>query len=176
MTQPRAYEKRLFFVPSWVWKVIQRNKLSREDFMNYNKIKEYLTDEDLACLWLINDRQNIFIGSAEMNFSWAYTSNVDEAKMEHILEISKAYEEEFATRLFSENDVGDKPFEIIDIDTDTFVIVIYPGHFGLSTANQNRFNLARELLKIEYNRNNFTTCAKKSYFSPYLDQLIKANK
>ena len=84
MTQPRAYEKRLFFVPSWVWRVIQRNKLSREDFMSYNKIKDYLTDEDLACLWLINDRQNIFIGSSEMNLSWAYTIGVDQAKMDQV--------------------------------------------------------------------------------------------
>lgn len=175
MTQPRAYSKNLFFVPSWVWRVIKRYNLSIQDFTDYRKMEQYLTNEDLASLFLINDNIETYIGATNFNYFWEY-SHLENDKFEDVNSLAQRYKEEFMTRLYSTNvELSPKAFEIFDLSTNLYVVVIYPRHFSASSGANNRYELTRELLKLEYNRNDFTSCANLPYFGTYLHTLIKSS-
>jgi len=160
-----APEKRVSLIPSWVWRAVQRSGLPAESLHDWNAMKSRLSQEDLASLVSIMDQQNRILGTL---YATDLAIEPYEYLREELFDAVRLNMPSFLTRLFDAPPEGDIPYEIKDLVTEYWTVIIYPGHFSPNLSKTNTFNLCRELCIKEYNRSDFESAAKKDFFNTYL--------
>lgn len=170
-------------IPFWVEKVLKRNKLSLKDILDYEKIRKYFSMEDLAGLLSIQDSGSFnvfqkFTLRTVLLSSWEKTSGVLSAELGSAV-IPLSYSEEVKSYVtmkivgddVTSQEVNEPSYRIVDIERNTFCIVLYPGFLKLQEVVESLLNFVRDILKVFYVYHKVEDVSKEPIFRFYLDLL-----
>lgn len=171
-------EKNVFLVPYWIVNTIERNRLTLNSILDLEKLTSITSAEDLALTSLLNERSDRIFGTSSYSpslYSNWYKDSVSWNKFNtQIKPLEQIVQSDLETRLFNLTSYNEKypiPFEIKDIDANTFLVIIYPGYFGGPDYQKHQFNITKELLKLFYVYEGYDDMARRQVFEYYLNQL-----
>lgn len=169
--------KKLLLLPFWIMQILQRNSLPMETVKDLEKLRTVASAEDLALTIKLNQQSAAVFGidvtSPEQALPWCKTVAAM-AIYNQLVELLPLHEQGLQERLFSETNLDPrfpKEFDIHDLDGDTFLVIIYPGHFGGAEAYRNQTKLIRTYLELWYGYSNFDSVARDPLFAQYLERL-----
>ena len=168
--------KSLFLVPYWIVNSLARHGLPLTTVRDLPKLREIVSAEDLTLTLILNQHPAPVFGvdapTSGLN-SWL-TSPEACAIYGKLTDLVPLHQQGLEERLLNEHNADPKyphEFEIRDLDDDTFLVIIYPGHFGGADAQRHQFKLIRAYLKQWYGYSNFDAVARDPLFQRYLTQL-----
>jgi hypothetical protein len=171
-------EKNVFLIPYWIVNTIERNHYTLDTVLNLEKLTDITSAEDLALTSLLNeDNSKVFgvnIYSPSLYQNWYKDGKVWEKFNTQIKPLEQLLHNEIDNRLFNEaslNSNYQEPFEIKDIDSKTFLVIIYPGYFGGTKFKEYQNKLGKELLKLFYVYEGYDCMTKRQIFEHYLNNL-----
>ena len=171
----------VLFVPHWIARIMDREKLSYNEFFNLNDLRKHFSVEDLAILYWINNETGIFensTGMMERNVwntpaEWEYIDNqlkpMKPIAMDAIAARLGTAETSTVTAVTDDDYV---PFKIINIGdmVSVFVVIQYPGQ-----TDEHRSMLVTELLKLLYAHAGYDNMANNPLFKGYIERLALVN-
>ncbi len=170
-------------VPFWVEKVLKRNNLNLSDILDYSKIRKYFSLEDLAGLIFVQDNlslkpfENLNLNTILLS-SWRKTSGVLTSELDSgaiPLSYSKEVSSYVKTMLCGNNettqDVKDSVYRIVDIERNTFCIVLKEGFIKEEGLAFNLLNFIKDILKVFYVYHKVEDVSKEPIFRTYLELL-----
>lgn len=171
-------EKNVFLVPYWIVNTVERNSLTLNTILDLEKLTSITSAEDLALTSLLNEHSEKIFGvssySPSLYSNW-YKDQVSWNKFStQIKPLEQIVFNDLEVRLFNESARNDRyplPFEIKDVDSNTFLVIIYPGFFGGPDYKQHQFNIIKELLKLFYVYEGYDDMARRQIFEYYINQL-----
>ncbi len=171
-------EKNIFLVPYWLVNTVVRNNFTIDTILNLEKLIDVTSPEDLALTSLLNERsEKVFgIGSFATSLydNW-YKNSFGWSKFEsQIKPLTPLVQDDLDARLFNESsktEIYPVPFEIKDVNQNTFLVIIYPGFFSEDDAKKHRFELTSSLLKLFYVYEGYDNMARRQLFECYINQL-----
>ncbi len=170
-------EKEVFVIPFWVKNILDRNKLPLDTVFDVIKLRSITSAEDLVLTALLNQNTVPLFGVQKHLYSidvrWNKSAEAS-AEYSQLMNLRSVHEQGLEERLFNEKNVDanyPKPFDILDIGQDTFLIVIYPGYFGGPDAHKHQRSLVSSYLKQWYGYSNYDSMAQDVLFEHYLKQL-----
>lgn len=153
------------FIPSWVETVLNRNSYTFDDCLNYDKLRQILSLEDITGFLALQelDRFKDEIPRALFN-SWkdsatgAYLVELDSTV--YSLSRSNELKEELLLRLSSKdsNTLGEVMckeenniyYKVVDINKTFAALIVYPGFFEFVKKPENEYKILVDQLKILY--------------------------
>lgn len=171
----------VLFVPHWIARVMDREKLSYNVLFNLDSLKKHFSLEDLSVLYWMNNENDIFANSQYMMESSLWTS-AKEIEYIHnsIIPMKAIAKDAIAARIKQDEGSGfaidgsveTLPFKIVNIadKASVFVVVQYPG--GSKT---HQFMLVTELLKLLYAHAGYDSMASSQLFKGYIENLALVN-
>jgi len=169
--------KHVFLVPFWIVNLLERHKLPLTTVKNLVKLREIASAEDLVLTLMLNQDTTMVFGANEPTSGPAahWVSSPDAFGIyTQLVDLIPVHGQGLAERLFSETQLDaryPKEFDIRDLDDDTFLVVIYPGHFGGADTVRHQTKLLRAYLKQWYGYSNFDSVARDPLFRQYLSRL-----
>lgn len=174
----QALQKKIFFAPAWVKKIINRQGLSLAVLQDLNSLSEILSSEDLACIALLNSDSQEYFGfnTAGQDAAFLTWNNGPDAQVyyDRIEPLKVVFAPVLRQRLFTPEELDDRypnPYEIVDADHDFVVIFINPGHFAGTNLKASQSALIRELTKLIYVYDGFDRMARRGLFETYIQSL-----
>lgn len=168
--------KEVFIVPYWIKNLLDRHRLPLVTALDLSKLKEIASTEDLVLTYLLNENNAALFGSkAAFNaqyFFWGHPKHTD--ALASLLSLTSLHLSGLQERLFDESNLDaayPTAFEIHDVSTEAFIIVINPGHFGGSQAVVNQRHLVRAYLKQWYGYSSYQEMAQSPLFEQYVNSL-----
>ena len=174
------------FIPFWVEKVLKRNKLSLKDILEYEKIRKYFSLEDLAGLLCVQESDQLGSFSSFKEFSlrtvllssWMKTSGALAVELGSAV-IPLSYSKEVKNYVLvklSEQDVvsqniDDPVYRIVDIERNTFCIVLKPGFVKLHNSVEALLDFVKDILKVFYVYHKVEVVSREPIFKAYLNLL-----
>ena len=173
-------------VPYWVAKQLERNKLPLKTVYELDKLMEVTSVEDLAIMFAMNTDPEItakFYGTHYAgNLDWLWSDKYA-TQLSKVVEIVPLTASKVDSRIFavSESDAPDpqypNPFEIKMVDapggvSKTFLIIVYPRHFGGPKSREYQKMLVREYLRQSYAFIDYDAVARDPLFKQYLRTTI----
>ena len=179
MMSSQSLQKKIFFAPSWVKKVINRQGLSLAVLEDLNTLSEILSSEDLASIALLNSESQEYFGfntsgqdAAFLTWSGSAHSELYYSRIEPLKPV---FAPVLRQRLFSQEERDERypnPYEIVDADHDFVVVFINPGHFAGENLKTSQAALIRELTKLIYIYDGFDRMARRGLFDTYIQSLV----
>lgn len=169
--------KNLFLVPYWVVTQLERAKLPLTTITDLPKLREIVSAEDLTLTLALNQNPSAVFGvnaPTQGPFNTWCVSGDSLAIWDQLTNLLPLHEAGLQERLFSETNLDPrypKEFDIHDLDNDTFLVIIYPGHFGGADAVRHQTKLVRAYLELWYGYSNFDAVARDPLFRQYLSRL-----
>lgn len=172
-------QKKIFFVPYWVKKALDRQGESLATVQDLNHLSEILSCEDLACMAKINSCTQEYFGFSNMGQDTVFLTwnrpNFADKYYQQVEPLFPMVVPTLANRLFSEQALEERypnPYEIIDVERDTVVVLVYPGHFAGTNLKTNQIKLIRDLAKLMYSYGGYDRMANRGLFETYIDSLV----
>ena len=169
--------KKPLFIPYWIKQLLVRNQLPLTASMDLPALRKVASIEDLVLTLCMNLNTVPILGymSSESCLFSSWLKDTESEKLYHQLyDLKELHEQGLEARLYNQanfNQQHAQPYEIIDISSDVFLIVIYPGFFGSSKGPEYQQQLVRDYLNQWYGYNNYDTVAQSQFFEQYLKQL-----
>ncbi len=171
--------KRLFLLPHWIVTILERNGLPLTTVKDLVKLREVASPEDLVLTLMLNDMPARVLGVQDagriLGLVPAWTSSAEALdQFQKLRDLFAVHQTGLEDRLYNEKNLDarfPKEFEIRDLDEDTFLVIIYPGHFGGADAYRHQFKLMRAYLELWYGYSNFDSVARDPLFREYLARL-----
>jgi hypothetical protein len=177
--------KRILVLPFWVEQVLSRNKCSLDACLDYKKIRQYLSLEDLAVLLCVQD---LNITAAEdcdkgaLFRSWLISADVaQKAELQNsvqplscnneLIQDIKLRLQDTATSypmLGEEENENKIHYRISDPTRDVAFLIVYPGFLQKNAIPQYRYNVVVELLKVFYQYMKIHQVSRLPLFSEYI--------
>lgn len=170
--------KRPLFVPHWIKTIMERHQLPLTKVTDLVALRQVTSLEDLILTYRLNSNLVPVLGyvSGESCILSHWLDGRDESMViyNQLLDLLCLHEDGLEARLYNEAAREPRfknPYEIIDISSDVFLVVIYPGFFGGALACDYQKALVTDYLKQWYGYNNYDTIAQSQFFEQYLKQL-----
>ena len=171
----------LIFIPDFIYRLISRNGLTYNDFLNLDKIREYFSLEDLKYVQNLNENINKILNNTSkevtvenyLDIYWK-KSNI----YEQLLGVTNLDFDSLLNRLSDNNGIpsNKEPYEIIDTHTTVVIFVINSTIVdGGKIKEEFSCKLVREFLQILYGYNSYSTLSKNPVFTLYLDNIASNN-
>lgn len=171
-------------IPFWAEKVLKRNKLSLKDILDYEKIRKFFSLEDLAGLLSIQENTEIetfklITLRTVLLSSWEKTSGALKVELGSTV-IPLSYSEEvksYVSQMLNASDdvasqnVQDSVYRVVDIERNTFCIVLKPGFSALHESSEALLNFVKDILKVFYVYHKVEDVSKEPIFKTYLTLL-----
>lgn len=169
--------KHVFIVPYWIVNLLERHSLPLTTVNDLVKLRSIASAEDLVLTLLLNQDPTMVFGvnspTSGPNAHWVSSPAAYEIYRQ-LEELAPLHQQGLAERLFSETQLDaryPKEFDIRDMDDETFLIVIYPGHFGGNDGVPHQTKLLHAYLKQCYGYSNFDSVARDPLFRQYVARL-----
>lgn len=171
----------IYILPYWVMMVLNRNGLKQIDILNLERVRPYLSMEDLASVQACQSLAESLLGATDVvsaSIVYEWYSTADEALKDTLrreiepLAALQATRDTVKERLQKEEYTPTRPalFEVLALEDKAIGIVLYPGIFdGIMYDRQ--FDITRALLRLLYVYEQPTDVAGTSLFRRYLDLL-----
>lgn len=171
----------VLFMPHWMAGVLVREKLSYSTVFDLFEMKKYYSVEDLAILYWMNNRNDIFSESSGMMESYIWTSRQEHDYIESSLKpMEPMAMDSIQARLKTDNEMNAQytqssdyvPFKITSIadKANVLVVTLYP-----SVSTEYKYQLITELLKLLYAYTGYDNMANSPLFKGYLTRLALVN-
>lgn len=171
-------------LPYWAEKVLKRNKLSLKDILDYEKIRKFFSMEDLASLLSIQETSvletfKLISLRTVLLSSWEKTSGALKVELGSTV-LPLSYSEEVkryvTQRLTAEEnaasqDVKNSVYRVVDIERNTFCIVLKPGFTKLHESSESLLEFVRDILKVFYVYHKVEDVSREPIFKTYLNLL-----
>ncbi len=181
------YVKRnIILIPFWVHETLRRNKLELSAVLDFKKLREVLTLQDIASIFALQDYAKMLAGCEELHIGSLYFGwNAGILANEHevidflnqqvmpIAEDASTRKEVFA-RLFEPNarlERHEKPFICYDLSPEFEGVVINPGFFTQIGDHQLQSDFVGALLKALYVYEPYNEVSKTPLFKRHLELL-----
>ena len=169
--------KKPLFIPYWIKQLLIRNQLPLTAVSDLPALRKVASIEDLVLTLCMNLNTLPILGyvSSETCLFSHWLKDADSERIyNQLYQLKELHESGLEARLY--NQVNFNPqhpvsHEILDISSDTFLIVIYPGFFGSAQGPEYQRQLVCDYLKQWYGYNNYDTVAQSQFFEQYLKQL-----
>jgi hypothetical protein len=165
--------KNILLIPFWIENALNRLKLPLNQILDLSSIYDSISKEDLASVISLNQDGNKTVFGCSVYCSTMAWGN-DSELLNKLYELNSVVSPTLYDRLFSQDAYNSKyqsAFRIVDIDSSTTLVIIYPGYFGGSESAKYQSEIRRAMLKICYVYQGYTEAAKESYFEKYLREL-----
>lgn len=167
------------FVPSWVVDTINRQSGKLSDILDLNTLSEHLSGEDVACIAALNKNSMRYFGfqNEDAIYSAWISGKESDTYHNHVEPMLAMVSRTLEARLIDDDTLsGVEPFEIKDISSDCFLVIVNPGHFGPSNSAVSKGLLVRELLKLFYAYDGFDAVTNNRLFDVYFESLVSSNR
>ncbi len=175
----------VLFVPDWVTRILDREKISYNKLFNLAELRKHLSVEDLAIIYWMNTENRIFKNSEYMMELNMWTSPQEREYIDNnLVPLKPIAKDAIESRLYQQNNIEQLqantvdhdneyvPFKIINIadKTSVFVVIQYPGGNSIHQSM-----LITELLKLLYAHAGYDDMANNQLFKGYIERLALAN-
>lgn len=187
-------EKSPVLIPYWVVRVLKRNSLNLTDLLDYNKIRNVLSIEDVADLLSL---QHLYVAPfLDRNYfgrllnSWEESASGDlkrelvssvislsyseGSKESNLLRLNRDAPNDAFSRFDadSETTVKDQPaFELVDFDRNVYALILKPGFTEYVSTYKGQIELVTAMLKQLYVYSKVNKVSSTTLFSSYLKLL-----
>ncbi|MNU19554.1 hypothetical protein D3C71_77830 [compost metagenome] len=181
-----SYVKRnIILIPFWVHEALKRNNLPLTEVMNFKKIREILSLQDLACFMALQDYTETLTGAEYMHlgslyFGWQKNINANEHDISDFLGTIQqladdaSIKKEVYARLFDANsrcERHEKPYISYDLTPEFEGVVINPGFFTQIGDRQLQADIVGAMLKALYVYEPYNEVSKTPLFKRHLELL-----
>ena len=179
-------KRNIILIPFWVHETLRRNKMELSEVLDFKKMREVLTLQDMACFLALQEYAAMLTGAQEMHmgslyFGWSASILANEHEVQSYLgeqvgrlaEDASTRKEVFA-RLFAENsrcERHEKPFICYDLSPEFEGVVINPGFFTQIGDRQLQSDFVAALLKALYVYEPYNEVSKTPLFKRHLELL-----
>jgi hypothetical protein len=168
--------KSVLFIPHWIREILERNNLPLGTVLSLNTLSGVLSGEDIACIIELNEQAAVYFGFdtndvCGLHNNWLRQSE-SSAVFLSAMPLTKIID--LKARLLDEGLRSEKyplPFSVVDVGSDTLVVIIFPGHFSRESGRVNQKLLTRDLLKLFYAYEGFDQMAQRNLFSKFVADL-----
>lgn len=173
----------VILVPFWIEKALKRNNFSLRSILNYDTLVGIMSKEDLSEMLCLQHLENVDVlqyFNGYLLSSWERTiDNCDKVELGSTvipLSHSETIKNQVLSRLALKANVDNSSncnpvFKIVDIERNTFAIVLYEGFIESIGNDSGKLALIEELLKLFYVYCKVEDVANTSLFSTYIDLL-----
>lgn len=175
-------EQFVLFVPYWIAKVLDREKLNYNKLLNLTELRKHFSTEELSILYWLNRDHPLFASSEgymaddPMLFSvWNNYLEDSEFVFKRLVPMEAIAKDAIRSRLGSESDYmqnDSERFKIVTLSESklVFVVILYP---GMDITQQTALSAA--LLKLLYAHTGYDDMARNHLFKGYIERLALAN-
>jgi hypothetical protein len=162
-------KSKVIVIPHWIAESLKRAQMQPKECIDYRKVKQVVSTDDLLTLIAAQQLTQTLIGSQwnptsewDLCELWQQSMNggteSEKSEANALFELSRAgYLEEVKARLFTAGTNGDtyrpdydKPFIIYDLMPDVIGIVVHPGFFSENPAKELKLSLVEAVIKVLY--------------------------
>lgn len=172
--------KAMVVVPYWVENVLKRNRLNFTDLLEYGKMRDVMSVNELSAFLTVQHTGRIPVINNIVNTyllsSWEQTRSSDEKTELDSVVVPLSYSEETVSDVVErlsqvQEDTEQKPYEIVDFAREAFVVVLRKGFMQDMTAPVKQLDFVRDLLKLYYCYYEPHEVSSLQIFQNYLDRL-----
>ncbi|MDD2879745.1 MAG: hypothetical protein PHQ58_04865 [Rhodoferax sp.] len=169
--------KKPLFIPYWIKQLLIRNQLPLTAAMDLSALRKVASIEDLVLTLCMNLNTTPILGymSSESCLFTHWLKDTDSERIyNQLYQLKELHESGLEARLYNQVNAHPQlslPYEILDVSSDVFLIVINPGFFGSPKGAEYQRQLVSDYLKQWYGYNNYDTIAQSQFFEQYLKQL-----
>lgn len=164
-----SVKSKVIVIPHWIAESLKRAQMQPKECIDYRKVKQVVSTDDLLTLIAAQQLTQTLIGSQwnptsewDLCELWQQSMNggteSEKSEANALFELSRAgYLEEVKARLFTAGTNGDtyrpdydKPFIIYDLMPDVIGIVVHPGFFSENPAKELKLSLVEAVIKVLY--------------------------
>lgn len=179
--------KAMVIVPYWVENVLKRNRLAFTEVLNYGKMRELMSVEDLSAFLYLQRADKIDLFKTAVNTyllsSWEQTRSSDEKTELVSVVVPLSYSEDIISsttkRLernpYTEMTQDSKSYGIVDFEREAFSFVIKPGFVEDMRDNAKALDCCRDILKLFYGYHEPHEVSALPIFQNYLEHLRAAD-
>lgn len=170
----------VYVIPNWIAATLKRHQMQLSDLLVFNKIKSILSMNDLLSIEAAQSYFKEVIGIKENQsilYEWYSTANdVDKVYINTQIEPlskDKFQRDTVHSLLFTEtnNLSGQPPFEVVPLADLAIGVVISPGAFAGTKANDHHLSVIRDILKQLYVYEKRTPVTASGLYLRYLELL-----
>lgn len=172
---------RTIVVPGWIQRALLRNKLNTIDLLDYRKVRQVLSLDDMAEWFYMNDRfeiNKVRLSNTYLETAWHSFSPTDQLEVRNsVLPLSGS--EEIASsanhRLTAKTDnisnpVGNQNYQFIRIENNLYV-VLSEGFMTTMQDQAEMLDFVKKYLKECYAMVSVADVSKLSIFELYMKQI-----
>jgi hypothetical protein len=173
-------DKFVLFVPHWIARILDREKISYTKLLNLSQLRSHLSVEDISILYWLNINHPLFSGSDGQEYGDMMLSRVwkriedREYVINKIVPMEIIAKDAIASRLRTVNESStDQPAFKINVVSEVdivIVVTVFPGG-----DSNNLTALSSELLKLLYAHTGYDDMARSHLFKGYIERLALAN-
>ena len=184
---------RIYVIPYWVARVVRRKNPKMDDLLNYEKVNQVLSKNDIKSLLAAHTLAQDLFPTVKHKFDnifrqWWFTDNRTEEAMaaERILENKLSLEPEFVAdmkkRLYSEDASLDvaatntdpaSGFEVVALRDQGVGVVLYQTISKVVDQRELEYQLIRAVVKQLYVYEHATSVHRSFVYSMYLKTLLQ---
>ncbi len=188
-------QKQFAFIPWWIIPVLSRNNLKKEDLLSFERIRQFLSTEDLASLVALSHLTKYFVGSgAEYDIThwtdrWVATATdarskeaidniamlgVQATTIDETLSRISARDGSVPTAMFNDGvvDANKSDTFVVSLMGDFGVAVVLNSGFSLIQHAQNSINLLRCMVKQLYVYEDYHQLMSRGIGEAYIESLM----
>lgn len=188
-------EQFVLFVPYWIAKVLDREKLNYNKLINLTELRKHFSTEELSILYWLNRDHPLFAGDRPadptimyddtmLRYVWnnypSHNSTILKEEdvdfvFSRLVPMEAIAKDAIRSRLGSESDYmqnDSERFKIVTLSESklVFVVILYP---GMDITQQTALSAA--LLKLLYAHTGYDDMARNHLFKGYIERLALAN-
>lgn len=172
--------KAMVVVPYWVENVLKRNRLNFTDLLQYGKMRDVMSVNELSAFLTVQHTGRIPVINNIVNTyllsSWEQTRSSDEKTELDSVVVPLSYSEETVSDVVErlsqvQEDTEQKPYEIVDFAREAFVVVLRKGFMQDMLNPTKQLDFVRDLLKLYYCYYEPHEVSSLQIFQNYLDRL-----
>lgn len=164
-----SVKTKVIVIPHWIAESMKRAQMQPKECIDYRKVKQVVSTDDLLTLIAAQQLTQTLIGSKwnptsdwDLCELWQQSMNggtqSEKSEANALFDLSRAgYLEEVKARLFTAGTNGDayrpdydKPFIIYDLMPDVVGVVVHPGFFSENPAKELMLSLVEAVIKVLY--------------------------
>lgn len=181
-------------IPYWVANAFKRKQLPLAHCLDYAKVRQVLSPEDLATLLNLQQLRAIsFLGNdyyGQLLSSWSKSAGVDlrneldstviplshskELEGRNLFRLSKDYLAEqryFQDSLNLDHNTNQEVFELNDFERDSYALILHPGFIDEIVQYDTKMKLVKAMLKVSYVHFETPQVSSQSVFATYVGLL-----
>ena len=181
--------KSIIYCPDWIIKQLKYNDKELKNILDFNKLKETLSLEDIYTVYTLNKYQKDYFGidiGHTSRLEWRWTTCQNYTEFEQLAEsFIDNIKQTLQTRLFSFDEtmpLENINFSVIDIDSNAILISIPKGYLlkeGCSIRNKslaaqfetNKNKLVKSILETFFVAEGFEALARREIFRKYIERM-----